>query len=185
MTLWWLFHCLKLWKGQVALLYHWYRRRQGCIDWIKENHLFGVQQVFNCSSSMTGVVVPPTGVVTIQICTDDVVLAIKCFHHVLDFHQGGFYIFDWGGVRRDDRAWLPIKNYLYRNDVVEWREKSGFKGAGENDGSFSILRGPALPLLWYALDLVLFYTSLLSQDYVDLVLWHDLTFRAVILTALF
>ncbi|GBM43367.1 hypothetical protein AVEN_166107-1 [Araneus ventricosus] len=54
-------------------------------------------------------------------------------------------------------------------------EKGGFKGAGENYGSFSILRGPALPLLWYSLVLVLFDIRLLSQDYVECVLWHHLT----------
>ncbi|GBL81943.1 hypothetical protein AVEN_50529-1 [Araneus ventricosus] len=142
MTLWWQFHCLILYRDRVALLYHWYGRRWRGTDWIKENHLFGVQQVFNCSSSRIGIVVPPAG----------------------------FHIFEWGGVRRDDRACLPIKNNLYCNDVVEWRERGGFKGAEENEGCSSILRGPALPLLWYAFELVLLYIRFVSQEYVDFVL---------------
>ncbi|GBL94506.1 hypothetical protein AVEN_235605-1 [Araneus ventricosus] len=69
---------------------------------------------------------------------------------------------------------LPLNIIFIYDDIVEWREGGGFKGARENDGSFSILRGPALPLLRYALDLVFFEIWLLSQDYVDLVLWHHL-----------
>ncbi|GBM42306.1 hypothetical protein AVEN_235016-1 [Araneus ventricosus] len=83
-----------------------------------------------------------------------------CWSALLKYVRGGFYIFEWGGVRRDDRAWLPIKNNHYCNDVVEFRERGGFKGAVENDAGFSNLRGPLFLFCGMALTSSFSYKAL-------------------------